>query len=630
MRGRGTGSRATPGDERPLSLLRHLPVGVYRTSVEGGFVDANPALAELLGYPSIEELLAQRVPDLYVDPTDRERLLALVARDGMVRAFPTRLRRRDGREVAVEIAARAVRDEAGALRFLEGAVVDVSDRVEAERRLAERERLLSAIVDAEPECVKLVGPGGVLLEMNRAGLAMIEAGSPEEVLGRPIYPLVAPEHREAFRRLIEDVLAGGSGSLEFRIVGLRGTPRWLETTVVPLREADGGIRAALAITRDVTERRQAEEALRSAERRYRTLIEQIPAVTYVDLADPSGTTLFVSPQIEQVFGVTQEEWVSADVSLWVDMILPEDRDRTLGAYHRALERREPFHAEYRILARDGRVRWIRDRGEFIPGGDGGPDLLQGVMFDVTADREREEELRRSREEVRELLARLVRAQEEERARIAADIHDDSIQVMTAVGMRIEAARRRASSPEEAASLAKLEDTVAAAIRRLRRLLFELRPRTLDEGGARRRPPGAVPAAGRGVGDRVAPGGWAGGGARPRAPHRAVPDRPGGPGERPEARPGPPRLGRARRAGGRGPPPRAGRRGRVPGRGRPGAGRRPPRAPLDAGAGRDGGRVAPDRLRAGGRDHGRGVGPAAAEGRRAEVRRRAPLRSPPCA
>ncbi|HWO71548.1 MAG TPA: PAS domain S-box protein [Actinomycetota bacterium] len=482
MRGHGTGSQASSGDELPLALLRHLPVGVYRTSVEGAFVDANPALAELLGYRSVEELLAQRVPDLYVDPTDRERLLARVAREGMVRGFATRVRRRDGREVDVEITARAVRDEAGALRFLEGAVVDVSDRVEAERRLAEREELLSAIVDAEPDLVELVGPGGVLLQINRAGLAMIEVDSPDEVLGRPVYPLVAPEHREGFRRLIEEVLAGGSGSFEFRIVGLRGTTRWLESTAVPLRGSDGRVRAALAIARDVTERRQAEEALRSAERRYRTLIEQIPAVTYVDLADPSGTTLFVSPQIEQVFGVTQDEWVSSDVSLWVDMIHPEDRDRVLAAYHRALERREPFHAEYRILARDDRVRWIRDRGEFIPGGDGGPDLLQGVMFDVTADREREEELRRSREEVRELLSRLVRAQEEERARIAADIHDDSIQVMTAVGMRVEAARRRASSPEEAASLAKLEDTVAAAIRRLRRLLFELRPRALDEEG----------------------------------------------------------------------------------------------------------------------------------------------------
>jgi len=319
-------------------------------------VDANPALAELLGYPSVQELLTVRVPDLYVDPGDRERLLEAVARDGLVRAFPTRLRRRDGREIWVEVNARAIPGPQGELRFLEGAVMDV------------------------------------------------------------------------------------------------------------------------------TARRRAEEALRAAERRYRTLIEQIPAVTYVDVADPTGTTLFVSPQIERVFGVTPEEWKAADASLWADVIHPEDRDRVLAAYHRSLERRRPFRAEYRIVARDGRVRWIRDRGEFIPGGEAGPDLLQGVMFDVTADRQREEELRRSREEIRELLSRLVRAQEEERARIAADIHDDSIQVMTAVGMRIEAARRRASSPEEAASLGKLEETVAAAIRRLRRLLFELRPRALDEEG----------------------------------------------------------------------------------------------------------------------------------------------------
>ncbi len=118
----------------------------------------------------------------------------------------------------------------------------------------------------------------------------------------------------------------------------------------------------------------------------------------------------------------------------------------------------------------------------VGGREGHPALLRGVLSDVTAEKEAEASRRRSEARVRMLLERLVRAQEEERARIAQDIHDDSVQIMTAAALRIASLRRQLAATPHAETLARLEGTVNEAIGRLRRLLFELRPRALDHEG----------------------------------------------------------------------------------------------------------------------------------------------------
>ena len=127
-----------------------------------------------------------------------------------------------------------------------------------EQELAQREALLRAIFETEPECVKLLTREGALVEMNRAGLDMIEAESLEQVRGQCLFSLVAPEHRAQFQELNERVFRGEAGTLEFEIVGLKGTRRRLETRAVPLRDDSGGVTLLLGITRDVTERKRAE------------------------------------------------------------------------------------------------------------------------------------------------------------------------------------------------------------------------------------------------------------------------------------------------------------------------------------------------------------------------------------
>src|SRR5688572_5481725 len=126
----------------------------------------------------------------------------------------------------------------------------------ANEALSENERRLRTIIESEPECVKVLACDGTILEMNPAGLRMIEADSARQVVGEKVYPLIVPEHRQAFQHLTESAFQGESGTLEFEIVGLKGTRRWLDTHTVPLRNSSGEIIASLGITRDITERKK--------------------------------------------------------------------------------------------------------------------------------------------------------------------------------------------------------------------------------------------------------------------------------------------------------------------------------------------------------------------------------------
>jgi PAS domain S-box-containing protein len=279
-----------------------------------------------------------------------------------------------------------------------GVVTDITARKQAEAALRASEERLRAIFDTEPECVKLLAADGALLEMNPAGLRMIEADSFRQVEHLCVYPLVVEEHRPAFRQLTEKVFLGESGVLEFEIVGLKGGRRWLETHASPLRDAAGKITALLGITRDITERRRAETALAASEHKYRRLTENLRQLVY--RADPQTlVATFVNQAVETLYGYTVDEWL-ADPALWERTIHPQDRDRVLRNFQEAQQRKEDGAIEYRIVRKDGaersvvdEFRWERDENDEIK-------ALNGVMSDITERKRTEAALRESEERLR--------------------------------------------------------------------------------------------------------------------------------------------------------------------------------------------------------------------------------------
>jgi len=251
---------ARMAERRFRDLFERVPIGLYRITPEGGILDANPALAQIAGFPERAALLACNAVDFFMSAESFRRWRERVEVQETVRNFEGSVRRLDGGVIWVRHSARAVRDADGRTRYYEGAVEDITEARRAAEALRASEAHLRAVVDAEPECVKLLGPDGLVRQMNAAGLALLEADGPEQVIGKPVMDLIAPEHRETFRAFNESVLRGNRGSLEFEIVSLKGTRRWLETHAVPLRDEKGET-LHLGITRDIGERKRAEERL---------------------------------------------------------------------------------------------------------------------------------------------------------------------------------------------------------------------------------------------------------------------------------------------------------------------------------------------------------------------------------
>lgn len=194
-------------------------------------------------------------------------------------------------------------------------------------------------------------------------------------------------------------------SAEGRVTGLEvevrrrdGSTGWVSANARVLRDPVGKPVGLEVLLTDATERKLAERALREAEERYRTLVEQIPAVTYVGRVaptDPWGyVPVYVSPQVLPLFGYTQEDWLTGE-EVWARTLHPEDRERVLAGVERTDRTGDPLSVEYRIVARDGRVVWIHDEAVLVRGEDGRPAFWHGVMLDITRQRVAEQRLRES-------------------------------------------------------------------------------------------------------------------------------------------------------------------------------------------------------------------------------------------
>lgn len=220
---------------------------------------------------------------------------------------------------------------------------------------------------------------------------------------------------------------------------------------------------------------------------FREIVEGIPAVTYIDADDDLNTPLYVSPQIEDLLGYSVEEWM-ADPRLWASSIHPDDREWVYEENIRHTAEKGAYRAEYRMLTTDGRTVWVREESSAVKDEGGASIYWRGLLLDVTELKETEQKLRRSLDMLRHamaerrlLLRRVEDSAEQERRRIAEDIHDDSIQVMASVSLRLQALHSSIPS-ERQGVLDEIRQMVDESIDRLRHLVFELRPPGLDSRG----------------------------------------------------------------------------------------------------------------------------------------------------
>jgi len=262
------------------------------------------------------------------------------------------------------------------------------------------------VFDAVADGVMLAAADWNILDANPEACALLErerddvVATPRDTVFDPTDPRLLPALEEHSRT--------GRFKGELRILQRDGASFPAEVSFAAYR-GEFGDEKIVIVFRDVTERKEAERKFREVETRFRTLVERIPAVTYIEALDTGETVttdfLYVSPQSERMFGYSPEEWM-ADPQLFSRLLHPEDRERVLAEDQRTEETGEAFRVEYRLFTRDGRIVWVRDEAVLVDDEAGAPLYWLGVQLDVTDLKEAEEELIARAEDLRRSNAEL--------------------------------------------------------------------------------------------------------------------------------------------------------------------------------------------------------------------------------
>ena len=374
------------GADRPYrKLIEQMNEGAAILSIDGWILFSNQRFAEMLRTP-LDKMIG----------TPLVRFIASADRA----TFETSLSRHTPVKIEVQLCADAdagvpvlfsiKRFKPNGTQVVGVVITDLTEQKRAEHSLAASESRLRSIVEAVPECVKIVGPDGRLLDMNPAGLAMLECGSLAEAQQRPLAEFVAPEHRAAFFELLQRTLRGESGRLEFEMVGLHGKRLWIESSSVPLRDEAGRAVSMLSVTRDISQRKAAEEKL---QRQANLLNLTHDAIIVRDLQD---RITFWNLGAEDRYGWTAAEAMGQVTHRLLKTKFPQPLDQIFEELYAAGH----WEGELAHATRDGRTIFVASRWSLERDSRGNPTGMLEINNDITGRKAAEEALRASEETLR--------------------------------------------------------------------------------------------------------------------------------------------------------------------------------------------------------------------------------------
>jgi PAS domain S-box-containing protein len=377
-------------EEKYRTMVENLPVGVAVSNVEGRSPERNKAFMEMHGYTSREEFDKIPAEELYFNPEDRKRFLSKLGK-GAVRNFEIRHKRKDGSPFWISLSAIPQIGEHGEKQSL---VIcqDIDERKRAEEALRASEERFRSLLENAPVGITVSTTDGQRLEANKALIQMQGFGSREELLAAPVADTYYdPEERKYYMSLLEK---GPVQNYELRRKRKDGSVFWASLNSILYTDSSGE-KLLINVIADISEHKQAEEALKASEERYRSLVEELPIGIGVSTLE--GHSIQRNKAFMEMLGYkTKEELSLVDTpTLYYD---PTDRQRFLK-----LAEKGPVRGfETRFKRQDGTVFWIsiNSISQVTPSGE---ILRLNVIQDIDTEKKAEEALHASEEKFRSLL-----------------------------------------------------------------------------------------------------------------------------------------------------------------------------------------------------------------------------------
>ena len=359
-------------------LIESMSDGVLVLDANNRVVDVNPAMRKLIGPVSIgqnAELLFAAWPDLVTRFRDIPEARTEIHLDGNPPQF-------------FDIRISPLFEHGGRSTGRLLVVRNLTHLKQTQQRL----QLQSEALNATANAIAITDRSGIIQWVNPA-FTHLTGYTLEESIGQNMRILRSDRHSRAFYRNLWDTIQSGL-VWDDEIINVRKDGREYveQQTITPVKDEHGEISHFISIKQDITARRQIEAALRQAEVKYRTLVEQIPAAVYMDTPNEDAASLYDSPQIEAVLGYPLSDW-QQDPYFWKRCVYPEDLEIAMSVIRDTLANGHAIQ-EYRMLHKDGNSIWIRDRARLVHDDDGKPRYIQGFLEDVTERRQNQELLQR--------------------------------------------------------------------------------------------------------------------------------------------------------------------------------------------------------------------------------------------
>lgn len=285
------------------------------------------------------------------------------------------------------------------IKVLEGTAMQLGTalhRVRVEEALRDKEAQYRGLVDCSKDMVWRVDPEGRFTFLSPAVKPMFGYDQ-EDLVGEPFDAVMTPgslhKARDSWARRLRGELSKEGITIEFAHRRKDGTEFIGEARTTPIYGSHGELVAVEGITRDVTERKHAEEALRKSEERFRTLVENIPGVVYRCEIEAPWKVEHISEAVHAITGYPAGDFLDGRVRNFGELILPEDMEEVERVVAEGVADRRSYEIEYRIRHADGDVRWVYERGRAIYDGDGNALWLDGVIMDITDRKRAEDELK---------------------------------------------------------------------------------------------------------------------------------------------------------------------------------------------------------------------------------------------